>query len=144
LPGDATPVVDPSIDETVCLGGNAMRARIWASIVAALFLVPLLAAQVGYGGLTGVVIDSSGAALPGATVTLIGSDRGDQRSTVTNDRGQFTFVGLQGGQYTLEVSLSGFAAVRRVLTIAGGRTERMTIAMRVGALEETGDRDCHG
>jgi len=114
-----------------------MRARIWASVVVSLFLVPLLAAQTGYGVITGVVIDTSGAALPGATVTLTGRDRGDQRSTVTNDRGQFTFAGLQGGQYTLEVSLSGFAVVRRVLMIAGGRTERMTIEMRVGALEET-------
>jgi len=114
-----------------------MRARIWASILVSLFLVPLLAAQTGYGAITGVVIDTSGAALPGATVTLTGSDRGTQRSTVTNDRGQFTFAGLQGGQYTLEVSLSGFAVVRRVLMIAGGRTERTTIEMRVGALEET-------
>jgi len=114
-----------------------MRARIWASILVSLFLVPLLAAQTGYGVIAGVVIDTSGATLPGATVTLTGSDRGDQRRTVTNDRGQFTFAGLQGGQYTLEVSLSGFAVVRRVLMIAGGRTERMTIEMRVGALEET-------
>src|SRR6185503_1736180 len=102
-----------------------------------LFLVPLLAAQSGYGVITGVVIDTSGVALPGATVTLTGSDRGDQRSTVTNDRGQFTFVGLQSGQYTLEVALSGFTVVRRALTLAGGRTERMTNEMRVGSLEET-------
>ena len=114
-----------------------MRARIWASIVVSLLLVPLLAAQTGYGAIAGVVIDTSGAALPGATVTLAGSDRGDQRSTVTNDRGQFTFVGLQSGQYTLEVSLSGFAVVRRVLTLGGGRTEQLTIELRVGTLEET-------
>jgi Ca-activated chloride channel homolog len=114
-----------------------MRARIWASIVVSLLLVPLLAAQTGYGAITGVVIDTSGAALPGAMVTLAGSDRGERRSIVTNDRGQFTFVGLQSGQYTLEVSLSGFTVVRRVLTLGGGRTERMTIEMRVGSLEET-------
>jgi Carboxypeptidase regulatory-like domain len=91
-----------------------------ASILVSLFLVPLLAAQTGYGAITGVVIDTSGAALPGATVTLTGSDRGTQRSTVTNDRGQFRFAGLQGGQYTLEVSLSVSASGNASFSRVGG------------------------
>ena len=52
-----------------------MRTRTWASIVVLLFLVPLLAAQSQYGAITGVVIDTSGAALPGATVTVTGAAR---------------------------------------------------------------------
>jgi Ca-activated chloride channel homolog len=56
---------------------------------------------------------------------------------VTNERGEFTFVRLQGGEYQLDVSLSGFTTVRRVVRLAGGRTEQLTVEMRVGALEET-------
>jgi Ca-activated chloride channel homolog len=119
------------------LGGVAMRVRIWASIVVSLFLVSLLAAQVQFGVINGVVIDTSGAALPGATVELTGGDQGGHRTTVTNERGQFTFVGLQSGQYTLNVTLSGFSTYQRLVTLASGRTERLTIELRVGALEET-------
>jgi Ca-activated chloride channel family protein len=111
-----------------------MRTRIWASIVVTLFLVPLVAAQGQYAVITGVVVDSSGAVLPGVTIELTGPD---QRSTTTNSRGEFTFVRLQGGQYQLDASLAGFSAFRRNLTLAGGRTERITIELRVGALQET-------
>jgi len=52
------------IDDNACLGGKAMRTRIWASIVVVAFVVPLLAAQVDFGAINGVVTDSSGAVLP--------------------------------------------------------------------------------
>jgi Ca-activated chloride channel homolog len=111
-----------------------MRARIWSSILVTLFLIPLVAAQVQYAVITGVVTDSSGAVLPGVTVTLTGAD---QRTTLTNSRGEFTFVRLDGGEYQLEFFLSGFTTVRYELRLAGGRTERLTIQMAVGALQET-------
>jgi Ca-activated chloride channel homolog len=111
-----------------------MRTRTWSSVVVSLFLVPLLAAQVRYSIITGVVVDATGALLPGATVTLTGPD---QRSTVTDSRGEFRFVRLHGGEYQIESRLPGFTTVRRDLTVTGGRTERITIEMRVGALEET-------
>jgi Ca-activated chloride channel homolog len=111
-----------------------MRTRIWASILVTFCLVPLLAAQVRFAVITGVVTDSSGAVLPGVSVTLTGAD---QRSTITNSRGEFTFVRLHGGEYELEASLAGFTTVRYTLMLAGGRTERLTIELRVGSLEET-------
>ena len=111
-----------------------MRARIWTSILVALTLGALPLAQDQDGVISGVVIDASGAALPGVTVTLSGPE---ERTTVTDSRGEFVFVGLHGGQYQLESTLAGFTTVRRYVTVAGGRTERLTIEMRVGALEET-------
>jgi Ca-activated chloride channel family protein len=111
-----------------------MRARIWASILVTLFLVPLLTAQVRYGVITGTVVDTGGARLPGVTVTLTGSVT---RSTTTNERGEFTFADLRGGEYELETSLPGFTTVRRMVTLEVGRTEQITIEMRVGALSET-------
>jgi len=111
-----------------------MRARIWASILVTFCLVPLLAAQVRYGVITGVVTDSSGAVLPGVSVTLTGAD---QRTTITDSRGEFTLVRLHGGDYQLEFFLSGFTTVRYEVRLAGGRTERLAIQMTVGALQET-------
>src|SRR5436190_18645186 len=68
-------------------------------------------AQTLTGSLSGTVVDSSDAILPGASVTLINELSRDQRSTVTNDSGNFVFAAVQAGTYTLKVELSGFQAV---------------------------------
>ena len=81
-----------------------MRARIWSSILVTLLLVPFVAAQVRYAVIAGVVVDSSGAVLPGVTVELTGPEK---HSTITDSRGEFTFVRLSSGQYRLSAFLSG-------------------------------------
>ena len=111
-----------------------MRTRMLASIVVVVFVIPLLAAQVELGTFTGVVTDTSGAALPGVTVTLTGPDK---RSAVTNARGEFSFAGLRPGEYDVETSLSGFATIRRKVAVSAGRRVRLTIEMSIGALQET-------
>jgi Ca-activated chloride channel family protein len=102
--------------------------------VVVVFVIPLLAAQVQSGTFTGIVTDASGVALPGVTVTLTGPDK---RSAVTNSRGEFSFVGLQPGEYAVEFTLSGFTAIRRTVAVNAGGRQRITIQMSVGALQET-------
>jgi Ca-activated chloride channel homolog len=111
-----------------------MRTRMWASLLVALFLVPLLAAQVEFGVVSGTVTDTVGTVLPGVTVTLTGPDK---RSTVTDGRGEFAFVRLRPGQYQVESQLAGFSTHRRTISVAAGKTERITIQMGVGALAES-------
>ncbi len=112
-----------------------MRARIWASILVTLLLVPLVGAQVQYGVITGVVVDASGAVLPGVTIELIGPEH---RTTFTDSRGEFSFVRLKAGEYELIATLAGFNTVSRpMIMLAGGQTERVTFEMRVGSLAET-------
>ena len=56
-------------------------------------LVPAAAhAQVLYGGVVGNVEDGSGAALPGATVTLVNKGTGLVQTTVTSETGTYTFT----------------------------------------------------
>ena len=111
-----------------------MRTRIWASIVVVAFVVPLLAAQVEFGAINGVVTDSSGAVLPGVTIELTGPER---RTVLTGGRGEFSVVRLRPGEYDVLITLAGFSTVRTKVVLAAGRTERLTIQMRVGAVEET-------
>jgi Ca-activated chloride channel family protein len=111
-----------------------MRTRIWASIVVVAFVVPLLAAQVDFGAINGVVTDSSGAVLPGVTIELTGPER---RTVLTGGRGEFSVVRLRPGEYDVLITLPGFSTVRTKVVLAAGRTERLTIQMRVGAVEET-------
>ena len=114
-----------------------MRTRIWASIVVVAFVVPLLAAQVDFGAINGVVTDSSGAVLPGVTIELTGPEK---RTALTGDRGEFSVVRLRPGEYDVLITLAGFSTVRTKVVLAAGRTERLTIQMRVGRARGDGDR----
>ena len=52
--------------------------------------------------------DSSGAALPGATVTITSKETGLSKTVVTNDVGSYTFTNVLAGVYDVKVSLQGF------------------------------------
>ena len=88
------------------------------------------------GQIAGVVVDATGAVLPGATVTL--SDAlGTPREVQADARGRFEFTGLAPGTYTVIVSLSGFGAV----TVAGVAVETdpvelPAITLRLATFEE--------
>jgi Ca-activated chloride channel family protein len=108
----------------------------WASVVVVLVCLvsAFLAAQVDLGALRGTVVDSTGLPIPGATVTITGPEK---RSTVTDGRGEFSFVKLRSGDYEIETSLTGFATARTKASVGPGRIQRVTIAMTIGALTET-------
>jgi hypothetical protein len=71
-------------------------------------------AQGTNGILTGTVVDDSGAAVPGATVTATETGTATSRTTVSGESGLFRMAALNPGRYTVTVELSGF----RTLTVA--------------------------
>ena len=92
-------------------------------IAAALALTPIdLAAQSGSGVISGIVQQhENGPALPGATVEVVNDATGVRTATVSNEEGVYRISGLVPGSYTLDATLSGFAAVKRgpiVLAVA--------------------------
>ncbi|MGQ0734800.1 MAG: carboxypeptidase regulatory-like domain-containing protein [Acidobacteriota bacterium] len=66
------------------------------------------AAQIDTGAIVGTVRDSSGAVLPGVTVTVTLDAAGLTQTTVTNDAGQYVFPSLRVGTYTVAAELVGF------------------------------------
>src|SRR5579859_3534142 len=65
-------------------------------------------------GLTGIVRDSGGKAIVGATVTAVHPPTGTSYDAATTDTGRYNFRGLiAGGPYTVSVSASGFKPVER-------------------------------
>jgi hypothetical protein len=68
-------------------------------------------AQAVSGILTGTVVDSSGAAVPGATVNATEASTGVVRSTVSGDGGLFRMAALNPGKYKVTVELTGFKTV---------------------------------
>jgi hypothetical protein len=94
-------------------------------------------AQVAAGELSGVVTDSSGAALPGATVTVTDVDTNRQRVVTTSAGGLYATVNLQPGAYRIEIALNGFGTLRRDgLRIVTGQKTQIDFVMTVGPLDE--------
>src|SRR5215831_17008546 len=56
----------------------------------------------------GTVTDSTGAVLPGATVTITGIDTGVKTTTISNESGAYQFPSLQPGNYRVAAELPGF------------------------------------
>lgn len=81
---------------------------------------PAARAQVLYGTILGNLQDSSGAALPGATVTITGRETNLTRSTVTNEVGGYAFANVPAGTYDVkaEQGNAGGAAIT-VVTKSG-------------------------
>src|SRR5262245_57633264 len=81
----------------------------FALVVSALVFGSLrLGAQESRGSLGGLVVDSSGGALPGVTVTIVNNGTNATVVQTTNSAGQYTAVLLPPGAYTVTVELSGF------------------------------------
>jgi hypothetical protein len=85
-----------------------MFGRAKAALGAALLFSGLLLGQTFRGGISGTVLDQSGAAIANATVRLTGTDTGLTRSVPTTDSGQFTFQDLPLGRYSVSITQSGF------------------------------------
>jgi hypothetical protein len=87
----------------------------------------LLAAQTT-AVLRGRVLDPSGAAIPSASVALAGPSGVSQTGT-TNESGDFVFLGLPPGDYTIRTTVPGFAATEAKLSLDGGRATTLAIRL---------------
>lgn len=88
--------------------------------------------------LTGRVLDTSGAALPGTSITARQVETGLQRTTTSDVAGRFVLPSLPPGTYEIRGELSGFRPLVRqgvVLTVAG--TAAIDLTLAVGGVNET-------
>ena len=84
-----------------------------------LSFISCLSAQPATGTLRGVVTDPSGGFIPGAAVTATGAH--GPKSAITGDTGEYVFVGLVPGSWTVKSTAPGFELAEPVkLTLAPG------------------------
>ncbi|HOW41989.1 MAG TPA: carboxypeptidase-like regulatory domain-containing protein, partial [Bacteroidales bacterium] len=84
--------------------------RIFSVLVFMFITVIMFGQGATTSGLTGRIVDSKGAALPGATVLAIHEPSGTQYGALTNNEGFFNIQGMRpGGPYKIEVSFIGFS-----------------------------------
>ncbi len=115
----------------------------WGRLLALLTLTCLVSAtgvlaQSGTSGLFGKVTDQQAAVLPGVTVTITNAAAAVTRSTVTDASGDYQFLALPPGTYSVKVELTGFrTAVRDNIPLAVDVRTRMDVPMEIGAQTET-------
>jgi hypothetical protein len=101
------------------------------------FGTKLVHAQATTGELTGRVSDAAGAVIPGVTVTVRGTDSGLVRTAVTNESGEYLFVLLPPGRYTVAAELAGFKKIERPDVMVGvGTRQTLPLQLEIGAVTE--------
>jgi hypothetical protein len=89
------------------------------------------------GSLLGNITDTTGAAVPGATVTATDQGTSISSTTISNADGNYTFPNLKDGIYRVEAELSGFKkVVRENVRVDVNTTIRVDLSLEAGAVTE--------
>src|SRR5690348_11403039 len=118
-----------------------MRIRIGRLVGASVLLTLLTAAALfgqTFGELTGHVSDATGAAVPGARVTLTNVATNAARTAATTDSGDYTFPAVAPGFYNVRVEQPSFkAATSNNVQIQVQQTLRLDFTLEVGQVTES-------
>ena len=102
-----------------------------------LFSLPAVFAQtITTGDVVGVVKDTTGAVVPGATVTLKSTEFGDTRSVTTENTGAFRFTFLKPGDYTVSATAAGLKTDVQKLAVQVGQVANLDLIAKVQATQE--------
>src|SRR5260370_25002534 len=102
-----------------------------------LLLIAGLGAQTTTGEITGTVTDSTGAVVPGATITVTDLTTNTRRSVQTNASGVYSLPALPPGTYSLRTEMQSFEAqVRNNITLQVSQVARIDIALKVGNVSQ--------
>jgi hypothetical protein len=115
------------------------RVLILALVACASLALPAVAgAQALYGSITGAVSDTSGAAIPGATVTVTNEGTGLRLETVSDGEGLYTVRNVLPGTYTLSAALQGFKTFTQTgIPLTAGSILRVNAPLEIGDLTES-------
>jgi hypothetical protein len=114
-----------------------VKSVAWSLLIAT-SLAASLAAQAVTGTILGTVTDSTGALMPGATVTLRNTNTGLKRTVVTDAAGEYTVPSVPTGKYTLTAELPGFKTVSVPdIDLGVDQHVRINARLEVGAVEES-------
>ena len=140
-------MLNPALDRR--MPSRRARLGLATAVVALLLPVTLLrAAQSARQPLDGIVYDTTGAVLPGVTVTLDpgpaawppsdGSQVTRRPVEVTTDAsGRFRVDGVEPGSHVIQVELPGFRALRQPIELRHDRDWTRAVTLQVGDLRES-------
>jgi hypothetical protein len=105
-----------------------------ALLVFSLAAMPCVAQNTS-GSLSGIVRDSADAVVPASAVVLTNEATGADRRTISNGSGNFTFVAVPSGSYTIKITRAGFAPlqIKGIVLDEGENRTIPQIVLNVGA-----------
>lgn len=95
-----------------------------------------LSGQTSTGSILGSVIDQSGAAVPGATVTVSNKATSSARVLTTNGEGLYSAAALPAGDYELRVEMTGFRTTVREAQVLAGSDTTANVSLSLGESRE--------
>jgi hypothetical protein len=106
-------------------------------VAAVIVPAPSRAQSLTSGDIAGTIADPSGAAIPGAVVTLSNNATGTTQSATSNATGAYRFALLNPGAYTISVASQGFKPTKQTVTVAVGQATTANITLAVATASQT-------
>src|SRR3990170_446906 len=104
-------------------------------VLTPLALAGAVSAQAVTGTITGTVADTTGAVLPGVTVTVKQTETGFTRTLTSDSNGEFTAASIPTGTYTVTGEISGFKSMALSNVHVGVDSRvRADLKLEVGAM----------
>src|SRR5437588_6436895 len=117
--------------------GSRLLKLIAVLAVSLVTFLPLSFAQKSTGDIDGTVTDQSGAVLPGCALTLTDQATGAVRKTTSNAQGNFSFLTLPVGSYTISATKEGFKALsQKNVEVHVATVTTTTLGLEIGAATE--------
>lgn len=102
--------------------------------------IPSLAQSIISGDVTGTVTDASGAAIPGAGVTLTNTSTNATQQATTSGDGTYRFAFLPPGSYKVSITANGFQSQQRQgVIVAAGQPTSVNIQLEIAGATQTVD-----
>jgi hypothetical protein len=121
---------------------TSLRGPVWTLAFAGLFLFFSPQAAFSQGETTSAIVgqvrDVSGAAVPGAAVTLTNKETGSKRSAKTDEAGRFSFPQLMRGVYSVRVEAEGFAPLLNdAISASLGQKQTVIFTLKIAQSNQT-------
>jgi len=88
--------------------------------------------------ISGVVHDSTGAVIPGVTVTVTNPSTNFTRNAISNEAGVYNFPSLQPGRYDIKVELPSFRTItQNDVELQVQQSARLDFTLQVGEVSQT-------
>jgi len=130
----------PAFEKETTMGRMTLRS-LWVCVLAAALVLAATpspsTAQILYGSLVGNVKDTTGAVVPGATVSITNRGSGQSRQAVTSEVGSYSFPTIDAGSYDVKVNKDGFrASTRTEVAVPINTVTRVDVTLEVGTVVE--------
>src|SRR5947208_1324721 len=136
------PIVSGALEMESAMTSVTVKPRMTGCVLITTLVVLLFSfaifAQANFGRILGSVKDPTGAVLPGASISIIDTQRGLARTVTTDEAGLYNAPTLIPGTYTVRVEFPGFKTLAREnVVLEVGQEIRVDLTIEPGAQSET-------